>query len=311
MNIPYLIQRDNIVLVIDNKSHTITRGTHLSYEDILSAIKLQDWDTVRDLVEPKVALINYGKGNIEIKDSVIYWKGKEFHNSLSTRMISMFTEGFPIEPMIKFMENLMLNPSKRSVDELYGFLDRNKLPLTEDGYFLAFKRVNHDFKDIHSGTFDNSVGSICEVDRNTVDDQATNTCSTGLHFCSESYLSHFGSEDQPVMILKINPADVVSIPTDYNGAKGRCCRYEVVGQLDVPTELAASEEFTSTVNVDYGIDSVKSSEQLYDVVRVSDSTVIVARKVTFSVAKEMIAKNIRQKKAQLMMLPIPTNNGIN
>lgn len=300
MNIPYLIQRDNIVLVIDNKSHTITRGTHISYEAILSAIKLQDWETVRALVEPKVALINYGNGNIEIKDSVIYWKGKEFHNALATRMVTMFTEGFPLEPMIKFMENLMLNPSKRSVDELYGFLDRNKLPLTDDGHFLAFKRVNHDYKDIHSGTFDNSVGSICEVDRNTVDDRSSHTCSTGLHFCSETYLSHFGNGDQPVMILKINPADVVSIPDDYNGAKGRCCKYEVVGQLDTPTEAAASKEFTHAVDTEYRV----VTKQLFDVVRVSDSSVVVACAVTLGVAKDLIAKNIRQKKAQLMMIPL-------
>ena len=31
------------------------------------------------------------------------------------------------------------------------------------------------------------------------------------------------------MVVKINPRDVVSIPEDYDNAKGRCCRYEVVG----------------------------------------------------------------------------------
>lgn len=32
------------------------------------------------------------------------------------------------------------------------------------------------------------------------------------------------------MILKINPADVVAIPADYNNTKGRTCRYEVIGE---------------------------------------------------------------------------------
>jgi hypothetical protein len=32
------------------------------------------------------------------------------------------------------------------------------------------------------------------------------------------------------MILKINPRDVVAIPADYNNTKGRCCRYEVIGE---------------------------------------------------------------------------------
>jgi hypothetical protein len=53
-----------------------------------------------------------------------------------------------------------------------------------------------------------------------------------LHFCSQDYLPHFGNGyDSRVVIVKINPADVVSIPSDYNNAKGRACRYEVVGEI--------------------------------------------------------------------------------
>jgi hypothetical protein len=33
------------------------------------------------------------------------------------------------------------------------------------------------------------------------------------------------------MLVKINPADVVSIPSDYNNAKGRTWKYEVVGEV--------------------------------------------------------------------------------
>jgi hypothetical protein len=130
------------------------------------------------------------------------------------------------------MENLMTNPSKRAVDELYGFLEKNSLPITPDGHFLAYKKVRNDYLDIHSGTMDNSVGKIVEMERNEVDDNKDRTCSSGLHFCSQDYLPHFGNgSDNRVVILKINPRDVVSIPSDYNNAKGRACRYEVVGEI--------------------------------------------------------------------------------
>ena len=56
-----------------------------------------------------------------------------------------------------------------------------------------------------------------------------------------SYLNHFGGER--TVIVKINPRDVVSIPTDYNEAKGRACRYEVIGELGVEPE----EAFTAPV----------------------------------------------------------------
>ena len=218
---PFIIQGDNITVVINNKPHTVNKS-HMLFDKLKQSIKDGDWDAVRDLIDPKKVVLNYGKGNISIKGDVLYWKDEEFHNSLSRRMIQMMQEGFTIEPLVTFMENLMQNPSKRAVDELYGFLEKNNMPITPDGHFLAFKKVRGNYTDVHSGTFDNSVGKTVEMERNKVDDNKDRTCSTGLHFCSESYLNHFPGEH--VMIVKINPRDVVSIPSDYNGAKGRACR---------------------------------------------------------------------------------------
>ena len=129
------------------------------------------------------------------------------------------------------MENLMSNPSHRSVQELYGFLEKGELPITPDGHFLAYKKVRGDYTDCHTGKMDNSVGKVLEMERNAVDDDKDRTCSSGLHFCSKSYLANFGGER--TVIVKINPRDVVSIPSDYNNAKGRTCRYEVIGELNV------------------------------------------------------------------------------
>jgi hypothetical protein len=159
-------------------------------------------------------------------------------------MIQMLQEGFPIEPMVHFMENLYQNPSKRAVTELYGFLEKGNLPITPDGHFLAYKKVRDDYTDVHSGKFDNSVGQVVEMERHDVDDNKDNTCSTGLHFCSMSYLSCFGGER--TVIVKINPADVVSIPSDYNDAKGRACRYEVIGELSVDPSKAFTKSVQST-----------------------------------------------------------------
>ena len=243
---PYLIQGSNIVVVIDNKPHTINK-THITYNKVLDAIKAGDWDAVKDFIEPKQVVLNYGQGNVSVQGDELFWKGQPMHGSLSRRMISMLQEGFPIEPMVAFMENLMQNPSKRSVDELYGFLEKNSLPITPDGHFLAYKKVRIDYKDIHSGTMDNSVGQIVEMPRNGVDDDKNRTCSAGLHFCSESYLNHFGGSDSRVMVLKINPADVVSIPTEYNDAKGRACRYEVIDEIG--GEDLVEDAFTAPVQV--------------------------------------------------------------
>jgi len=319
--IPYLLQGKNIILVVDGKSHTISKDTHIAYGKIVDALKAQDWDALRDLVEPKKAIVNFGLGYVSIENNKVLWKGQPFHNALANRMIEMYQDGFPIDPMVRFMENLMNNPSKRSVDQVYGFLEKNSLPLTEDGHFLAYKRVRNDYKDIHSGTLDNSIGAVVQMSRNSVDDNPDSHCSSGLHFCSESYLGSFGNDSQPVMILKINPADVVSIPTDYNGAKGRCCKYQVVAEVNGDPKDA----FTKIVNGDYNKPQTKiepkkaawpfgpqedeDEEQLYDLIRVYGGWVEYEN-MTLEEAEAQIEKNRSQKKAQLKIVKAGTDEEV-
>ncbi|CAB4241794.1 hypothetical protein UFOVP71_332 [uncultured Caudovirales phage] len=231
MSFPYLIQGKNIVVVIGNNSHTVS-ATHISYEKLKEAIKTGDWDTVQDLIEPKKVVLSYGQGNVEVQGDKLFWKGRAFHNYLAAKFIEMYQEGFPVEPMVNFMENLMLNPSKRAVEELYSFLEKGNLPITADGCFLAYKKIRNDYLDIHSGTMSNAVGNVVEMERNEVDDDKDRTCSSGLHFCSLDYLSHFGGSDSRTVVLKINPRDVVSIPADYHSTKGRACRYEVIDEIN-------------------------------------------------------------------------------
>lgn len=314
-NVPYLIQGKNIILVIDGNSYTVSKDTHIAYGQIVEALNKQDWDALRDLVEPKRAIVDFGNGNVSIEGDKILWKGQPFHNSLATRMIEMFKEGFPIDPMVRFMENLMENPSKRSVDQVYGFLEKNNLPITPDGHFLAYKKVRKDYLDIHSGTISNTVGSVVTMDRNQVDDDPSSHCSVGLHFCSISYLQHFGGSNDPVMILKISPADVVSIPNDYNGAKGRCSKYTVVGEV----KGDPAEAFASIVNGDYDIvyededeppvedlHDTADEDQLYDLVRVNDPTWVEYYDMTLAEAQDRVAKNAAQKKAKLKIVKAGT-----
>ena len=50
------------------------------------------------------------------------------------------------------------------------------------------------------------------------------------------------------MIVKINPRDVVSIPTDYDFSKGRACRYEVIAELGVDADEAFDKPVQETAN---------------------------------------------------------------
>ena len=222
---------DTLSLSINNVPYNVD-STNPNWDQIIAAVKAGDFNVIPELVNTAKQLVSFvGLSNIEvnIEYGTILYHGTPIHNSLVDHIFRMKEEGFDINPMVRFLDNLMENPSKRAVDELYGFLQYGKLPLTEDGCFIAYKRVRDDYKSVHDGKTDNSIGAIVQMPRNLVNENSHETCSTGLHFCSHEYLKSFSGAK--IVVLKVNPRDVVSIPNDYNNTKGRACRYEVVGEL--------------------------------------------------------------------------------
>ena len=231
--IPYVLGSDSITVYFKGKPFTINKQAQ-TYPAVLKAIQQNDLVKLEQAVNIKEAIIStLNKSSltslVKIDGNKIFYEDREIQGLVSTRVFEMIALGLDIKPMILFIENLMLNPSKRAVDELLGFLEVCTLPITSDGHFIAYKRVNTDFTDVYSGTLDNSVGKVLTMPRNLVDEDKNRTCSAGLHFCSFSYLNSFSGAK--VVAVKINPKDVVAIPSDYNNSKGRTCRYEVVEEL--------------------------------------------------------------------------------
>jgi hypothetical protein len=234
-NNAYIMTDEVINLVIYSKAFTVTRA-HVNYDEIRELLTSEppiEWDSILDLTDVAATVNSWAsESDIEVIDGVVCYRGRHVHNIVSSRILDGMSEGEDVTPFVSFLANLMKNPSMRAQRELYLFLEQSELPLTEDGHFLAYKSVDSDFMDRHSHTFNNEVGSVCSMKREEVDDERDNTCSYGLHFCSIEYLRGFWGFGGHTMILKINPADVVSIPSDYNNAKGRTCRYAVVGELE-------------------------------------------------------------------------------
>lgn len=162
-----------------------------------------------------------------VNGQVVTPDGEALPIELNNRILEFKREGLPFTNLIKFWNNLKANPSYRSREQLFKFLEHNGHPLTEDGCFIAYRGVTSDFKDKHTGKFDNSPGAICEMPRTQVDDDPTRTCSAGLHVAAWEYASGFG---ETKIEVKVNPKDVVAVPVDYNGQKMRVCRFEVIQQ---------------------------------------------------------------------------------
>lgn len=245
MKLSFTISTDAISVLLNGRPR-IFRDTHPNFAALREACLMGDEELIEELADVRTSVAKRSYGRVQILDNAITVDGREVSGRLVDRILEMVSLGATaIEGYVRFLDNLYDNPSKRAVDELYLFIEACNLPITEDGHFLAYKKVRGNYTDIHSGTFDNSVGSVPTVPRNTVDENRDVTCSTGLHFCSYSYLPHFGwGDDNRVMVVKVNPADVVSIPSDYDNAKGRTCRYEVVDELEDWRETELEAWFT-------------------------------------------------------------------
>ena len=217
------------VFVAGYEPFTMTRD-HKLFEELKDAAEFQDIEAVIDIIHMANKVKEYTKGKIEIIDGELFYNGEAIHGALTDRILALMGEDEDAEYLIKFLENLMLNPSYSPREQLYLFLEAcGDMPITTDGKFLAYKWVNDNYTDCHTGKFDNSVGQVVTMERHKVDDDRNNTCSAGLHVCSRGYMK-FG---QRLMLVAVNPRDVVSVPTDYNNAKMRVCEYTVIQEIPV------------------------------------------------------------------------------
>ena len=223
-----------ITVVLDGERHSINAGNTL-FSKALDAYKADDWDAFVACVNPTIRLksLYASYEGIEVKDGNLYVFGDPVHSTLANRVLSFLEHGLDCVHLFKFILKLNLNPSKRAVDELYTFLEHRALPITDNGNFLAYKAVRADYTDKHTGKFLNTVDAVLEMPRNKVDDDKNVGCSYGFHAGTVEYAKDFLGGQGHLMIVEINPADVVSIPTDCQFQKLRTCKYKVVGEYEI------------------------------------------------------------------------------
>jgi len=232
-NVPYIVGSQSVSFFYDGAPYEIS-GFHPNYRQIVKKLSAKDTEDLLELIDIPRAITSQSGGKIVVTDGVVYYAGQQLHNHAADRLLALLEGGHDINPLVKFLERLMSNASKRVIDDLFKFLDYKKMPLDpEDGCFYAYKAVQSDWMDKHSGTIRNMPGDKPETPRNTVDDRHEVDCSHGLHVGTLEYVSSFKDPGDHVVIVKVDPADVVTVPS-YDVTKLRCCRYEVVEEYDGP-----------------------------------------------------------------------------
>lgn len=230
------ITSTGILLFVGTERYVIGND-HPNFGKIKDAIGRKDYDAVADLADIRSAVRKWmSKGQeFSLTNDLIELHGVPFSDAVTDKVMAMIDAGNDADPLFNFLRKVRENPSKAAQDELLLFCVANGFMIHEDGDLIAYKSVRGDYTDIHSGKFNNSVGQVVTMPRFQVDDNRERTCSAGLHFASHQYASTWAGEidgeNRRLMVMKINPKDVVSIPNDYGNQKGRCARYEVIAEL--------------------------------------------------------------------------------
>jgi hypothetical protein len=257
----YIISNNGSVnAFVGGKPYTFNKN-HENYDKLLAYLENGNVEHFEASYDIASTVEHYCDGYVHVDNGELSWQGITMPELFTDRILQMRREGFNIDPMLNFLNNMNDNPSDQAIVELFDFMQNKHLPITDDGHFLAYKAVSPDFKDIYTGNIDNSLGEEVSIERSKVDSNRSKHCSAGLHVGAIDYVKSYGGIDldedndggNQIVICKVNPADVVSVPSDAKFQKLRTCRYEVVSLFNDIFE-------TSVHMTDMGVKKVERTD---------------------------------------------------
>lgn len=288
--IPYSITSNDefsgATVVVDGEIYT-AGSDHPNYGEIVALLTsdTEDGEELVRLISPITEIDNKLiplSERISARGGLIYFDGDAIENAFTDHIIRILNEeGTESEKKqaydayVKFLENLATNPSRKSRDHLTNYVEEHGVTLDKDGYMILYKGVNADGTSIHAGygivdgveyqhaNLPNHVGAVVEIPRSMVDDNRAVGCSTGLHVGTYAYADNFKGYRGILLTARVNPRDIVSVPSDSSNQKIRTARYTVL-------ELTEAEHTGTTL---YGEDEVDNDfEPDEDYVPVEDDS---------------------------------------
>lgn len=240
----HTIYRDDEVIVAFNGFPYSIDVDDPRYEDVCDAVRDDDEGALEALLSIKqradAMFTDLSEDGIEQSAGYYTYKGNPIGMDLTDYLRSALDTG-EHGPIVQFIQRLFKNPSQDTRERLFAFMEKNKMPIDKNGMFLAFKGVSSDYYDKRTGTVYNGPGTtVPMLEWDEVDTDPSNTCSRGYHACSKEYLTGWVYDDDRVVSVALDPAEVASIPDDYNGSKLRCRQYTVLA--DVTEQYTREQE---------------------------------------------------------------------
>jgi len=249
----YIVTNNAITVIYEGQPYTVNIDNP-NYHGLKNALLNAEYDNIGHFLDIKKQIEDFTHGSIKVVAEKVYYGNYELKGFVIDKLLDFLRSGAKdAQPILNFIEKLMFNPSKNSVDQLYTFLSYKTLPLTETGNVIGYKGVDADYYSKHgnkntivitgkvhkNGRILNTIGETIEVARNSVDDNKDNHCSHGLHVGSYDYAKDWAGNNGHLMMVEFDPSDAVSVPTDCSFQKLRVSKYKVIGE--VPFERIKDE----------------------------------------------------------------------
>ena len=251
------------IMVIDGGVVKTARADHPKWDDLNKTFNRINYvgdhftgpvDELLELLDLKNAVETYTVGLLSVNALGVTYSGRPLHTIDAERVMAFMRDKLSYYPIANYIARKMKNPSARAIQEMYNFLEHRGMSLTAKGTFIAYKGVSPDFWSIMGnkntvvlsgevsadGKILNTIGAMIEVERSSVDDDFRQGCSHGLHVGSLEYAKGWG---QRVVLVEVDPADVVSVPSDCSCQKLRCCKYTVLAEYTGPMPDTLTTEF--------------------------------------------------------------------
>jgi hypothetical protein len=252
--------------------------SHPQYSGLVESVMSGDEEEFVRLLNTGLEIQDWSEGDFEFRDGFLYFEEEQVASDPTRRMIECIQQGFPHQALMNYLTNLYDNVSERAVQESYTWSSHKGLPITEDGMMVGYKGVrrysgntinckngelkNGDLVDIYTGkTFRNNIGDKPSMKRRQVCDDHTQGCSRGLHVGTYEYATDWAGTTGVVVLVKFNPKDIVSVPSDCQCQKMRVSEYEVLSIAREQLEEAVYEEedideFEDVTEDWYGVDGI-------------------------------------------------------
>lgn len=263
----YLVQDEsgvgNITVVVDG-TMLVADSNHPRWYDIVAAAVSGDdvdFPSLFDITNKAAELFENLSERVSVAHSRIFIDGDEVEDVYADQIVRFMQEGVEdFKPLVNFLEKVYTNVEAHTRENLSRWLNATGgFTIDEDGDIIGYKGLTRDGGSIHrgpavvngeavNGSVPNAPGSVVEMARSKVEHNPAVGCASGLHVGTWEYASGFGHG--VVAKVKVNPRDVVSVPTDCNGQKMRVSRYKVVEYVNeaheevvVPNDFVPTEDF--------------------------------------------------------------------